>query len=232
MRLNQMMIALVVFALTAISCDNSKKKEQETPSENMQEMLKKKEVEQKDKMVYEADISALNADITGSKTNGKARFVIEDNKMKIRIEIKNAPPGIEHWQHFHGFADGTDAKCPTKTEDKNDDGIIDLIETEAVSGTTMVPFNDLPADMEIPTDTYPVADEDGNYIYEKEVSINDLSKAFAEAFDGSEIHLEKRVLYIHGVPEDTQIPKSVESLGPIPAHTTLPIACGKIKKVQ
>src|SRR5699024_2593174 len=200
MRLNQIMIALGVFALITVSCNNSKKKDQETPSDNSQEMLKQEEVEKEKKMVYEAEIGPLNADITDSETSGKARFTIEDNKMKIRIEIKNAPSGIEHWQHFHGFADGKGAKCPTVAADENDDGIIDLIETEAVSATTMVPCNDLPADMEIPTDTYPIADEDGNYRYEKEVSMDDLSKAFSETFGGADRNLESRVLYIHGVP--------------------------------
>ena len=33
--------------------------------------------------------------------------------------------------------------------DKNGDGIIDLIETEPMSGTTMVPFHDNPVSMQI-----------------------------------------------------------------------------------
>lgn len=232
MRIKYIFLALSVFALTAISCkDNQKKKADSSQSEETDQLEEETNNSAED-AVYEAELSALNADITGGETSGKARFEIKGDIMKVNIKVKNAPAGIEHWQHFHGFADGSDATCPTADDDANDDGIVDLIETEKKSGTTMVPFNDLPAKMDIPTDTYPVADEDGNYEYKMEVKMNDLAEAFGDAFDGSSIDLDKRVLFIHGVAEDTELPETVQSLGPIPASTTLPIACGKITKIQ
>lgn len=39
-------------------------------------------------------------------------------------------------------------------QDVNHDGFIDLPETEAVPGTTMVPFDDAPQEMNIPHDGY------------------------------------------------------------------------------
>lgn len=152
--------------------------------------------------------------------------------MHVTIVVNNAPPGIEHWQHFHGFPNKDIAICATVTEDANGDGIINAVETETVSGTTMVPFNKLPAEMIIPTDTYPVADDNGPYHYEVEIPLDDLETAFAEAFGDSGLKLDSRVIYIHGVPSDTKLPKTVASLGDIPAHVTLPIACGKIEKVE
>lgn len=44
------------------------------------------------------------------------------------------------------------------------------------------------------------------------------------------LDLDHRVVFIHGVLPITQLPASVASLGPIPAHTTLPIACGRIER--
>ena len=45
--------------------------------------------------------------------------------------------------------------CLQKLEkDVNHDGFIDLPETEAVYGTTMVPFDDAPQEMNIPRDGY------------------------------------------------------------------------------
>lgn len=158
--------------------------------------------------------------------------MIDENKIHISIDIKNAPPGIEHWQHCYGFTDDGIATCASESEDVNGDGFIDVVETESVSGTTMVPFNKFPAEMDIPTDSYPVADNIGSYHYEIEVSLDDLESAFANAFGGSELNLDSRVIYIHGVPSDTNLPETVASLGDIPAHVTLPIACGKIEKVK
>lgn len=229
MRFNHVMLALSVFALTAISCKDNKGNK-ESLKEKVQEVVE--QTAPSDEVIYEADLTALNSDITEKETSGKARFVIKDGTMKVSIDVENAPEGIEHWQHFHGFQNGEAADCPTDEQDKNGDGIIDLIETETVSGTTMVPFNDLPAKMDVPTDTYPKADENGNYHYEVEIDLKDLENAFSEAFNGSDINLDSRVLYIHGVPESTKLPETVQSLGPIPAHVTLPIACGKIKKVD
>lgn len=183
--------------------------------------------------VYEAKLTALNTNITNLETTGTARFVVEDNMIHVTINVDNAPPSIEHWQHFHGFPEsGKAADCVSSAEDANGDGILDVIETEVVSGTTMVPFNKLPVEMNIPTDTYPVADENGSYIYEAEISYEGMAKAFAEAFGGSDLNLDNRVLYIHGVSADTNLPNTVASIGDIPAHVTLPIACGKIMKVK
>ncbi|MCC6560573.1 MAG: hypothetical protein IT478_04385 [Xanthomonadales bacterium] len=46
------------------------------------------------------------------------------------------------------------------------------------------------------------------------------------------IDLDRRVVFIHGVPGDTRLPSTVASLGPIPASVTLPIACGVIKRIK
>ena len=57
-----------------------------------------------------------------------------------------------------------------------------------------------------------------------------LEAAFGKAFDGSRLDLDRRVVLIHGVGDRTALPPSVASLGPIPAHVTLPIACGAIER--
>lgn len=212
---------LTIVSLFAFSCNNpNKSSNQETP------------VQENNTEIYEAQIQSLNSSVTNLQTSGIARLVIDGDKMHVTIDIENAPPGIEHWQHFHGFPNESTAMCATANEDANADGIVDVVETETVSGTTMVPFNKFPAKMDIPTDTYPVADDDGSYHYEIEIPMDDLKSAFAKAFGGSGLNLESRVIYIHGVPSDTKLPETVASLGDIPAHVTLPIACGKIERVE
>jgi hypothetical protein len=182
--------------------------------------------------IYVADLHPLNTKVTDLETTGEAKFSVSGDALTITIKAQKLPPEIAHLQHFHGFKDNRDASCPAAAADKNDDGIIDLIETEPTSGTTMVPFHDDPVSMEIVRDTYPKASADGSFQYEETVSLKDLEAAFAKAFGGKTLDLDRRVVFIHGVLPSTKLPESAASLGTIPAQVTLPIACGEIKRVQ
>lgn len=84
--------------------------------------------------VYIAQLHALNSKTTGKKTTGTARFTVRGDSLAIVINVQNAPAGIEHLQHFHGFPDGHDANCAAPSADVNHDGVVDLIETEPSSG--------------------------------------------------------------------------------------------------
>lgn len=179
---------------------------------------------------YVARLTPLNSSVTKVETSGEAKFTIQGDNLTVTIDVKNAPPGIAHLQHFHGFKTGDkNATCATAEADANRDGVIDLIETEPVAGTTMVPFHDNPVSMEIPSETYPKASADGSYRYEKTISLKGLKDAFRGAFD-QDLDLDRRVVFIHGISPDTKLPDTVASLGQIPAHVTLPIACGAIEK--
>lgn len=137
-----------------------------------------------------------------------------------------------HLQHFHGFATGDRfSRCPTARDDKNGDGIIDIVETEPVAGTTMVPFHSDPVSMAIVNDTYPRAGADGSYSYDETVSLEALKTAFIKTFPGQQLDFDRRVVFLHGVPTATKLPATVGSLDHIPAQVTLPIACGEIKRV-
>jgi hypothetical protein len=182
--------------------------------------------------VYVARLHPLNAKVTGLETAGEARFSITGDTLTITVNAQNLPPDIMHLQHFHGFKDNQDATCPTEAADVNNDGIVDLMETEPTSGTTMVPFHDDPASMEIVRGTYPKANAGGAFHYQQAVSLKDLEEAFAKAFPVRKLDLDRRVVFIHGTLESTQLPASAASLGTIPAQVTLPIACGEITQVQ
>ena len=140
---------------------------------------------------------------------------------------------MEHLQHFHGFAKGDQtSECPTARNDKNGDGIIDIVETEPVAGTTMVPFDADPIGMSAVNDTFPRTGADGSFSYEKTVSLKALEAAFAKKFPGQQLDLDRRVVFLHGIPASTKLPATVASLDHIPAQVVLPIACGAIKKVR
>lgn len=186
---------------------------------------------QDSEVVYRAELLPLNTSITESKGAGEVTYTIAGDRLTISVTAEDVPSGIEHWQHFHGFAEGDQAaSCPAADADKNGDGIIDVTETEPVAGTTMVPFHDDPVSMEVVRDTYPTADAGGAYTYTKTVSLSALEGSFAPMFGGQQLDLDRRVVFLHGVPTSSTLPASVASLGDIPAHVTLPIACGEVRK--
>lgn len=182
--------------------------------------------------VYVAQLHAMNSKVAGGQTTGEVRLVVHGDSLAISVKVKGAPASMEHWQHFHGFKDGHAASCPTQSADANHDGIVDLIETGPASGTTMVPFDADPAGMDVAHGTYPSATASGSYEYHQVVSLKALDAAFGKAFDGKPLALDRRVVFIHGVPSATTLAASVASLGPIPAQVTLPIACGKLERAK
>ena len=181
--------------------------------------------------VYVAHLHPLNSGITGLRTTGEATFAIVGDTLTISITALGVPPSLVHWQHFHGFVNDRAATYPTKATDANHDDIIDLTETEPMSGTTMVPFIEDPVTMDVAHGVYPKASASGAYNYQQTVSLKALEAAFAKAFEDPNLVLDRRVVFIHGILPSSTLPASVASLGPIPAHVTLPIACGTIEKV-
>jgi len=181
---------------------------------------------------YRAKLTAVNSEKIGSAPAGEAILKVVGDKLEVHIKMHAVPVNIEHWEHFHGFPDARVAKCITPDLDSNKDGFLDLLETEPASGTTMVPFNDKPEEMVIPTHTYPHAGPKGDFDYTKMVPLAALADKFASVYKGQSIDLDRRVIYVHGVPSDSALPGSVGSLGPVPSHVTLPIACGTIEKIS
>lgn len=175
----------------------------------------------------QAEIRPLNAETAGQSVTGTATLTVEDGQLTIDMQAEGLSPGM-HLAHLHGFATASpeDATCAAPEQDANGDGIIDLMETEPVSGVTMIPMTDDPVSLSIQSESYPEADADGRATYRTTVPVADLEAALQEQF-GSPPALAERVLYIHGVPDGTDLPDSVQSLEGVPASVTLPIACAE-----
>jgi hypothetical protein len=81
-------------------------------------------------------------------------------------------------QHIHGFiGGGGGGTSPPVSADTNGDGIIDLIETHDFTGKTLIPFNGGPIDLEIKSDSYPVANKDGLFTYQITIPFDKLKAA-------------------------------------------------------
>ena len=180
---------------------------------------------------FEAELMPLNASVGGG-ARGTVKLTIEGDALTIRAKVTGLSPGM-HMIHIHGFATGDKAAaCAGAAQDQDSDGIIDLLETEPVSGTTLIPFHDQPATLKLPSDNYPKADAAGSFSYRQTVSLRKLNTALQKQFGIERLDLDKRVIYVHGVPDGTKLPATVKSLPGVPANATLPVACGVIREVR
>jgi hypothetical protein len=180
---------------------------------------------------YEAELMPLNAAVGGG-AHGTAKLTIEGDALTIEAEVTGLSPGM-HMIHIHGFTTGDKrAACAGAAQDLNHDGIIDLAETEPVSGTTLIPFHDQPATLKIPSDKYPSANASGSFTYRETVSLKALDATLKTQFGIDRPHLTRRVIYVHGVPDSVKLPATVKSLPGVPASATLPVACGVIREVR
>lgn len=180
--------------------------------------------------VYTAELKPMNESVGGTSARGNVTITLKGDTMIIQVAASGLHPNMMHLMHYHGFPGGQEARCATDEEDVNKDGIIDLIETREVSGITLVPFNGNPAELEITSQTYPVASTQGAVAYSDTVMISKLVDALRSKHGINSLQLKNRVVYLHGVAAETGLPMTVESLPGIPAHITLPIACGKLEE--
>ena len=87
-------------------------------------------------------------------------------------------------------------------------------------------------DASIPTEAQDV-NHDG-YSYEKDVPLAKLEAKFKEVFHDQALALDKRVVYVHGVPAELELPATVAGKlnDKYEQHVTLPIAAGKIERLD
>lgn len=178
---------------------------------------------------FEAIITPLNEDKTGFTPKGKASFELNEQHLKVSIEMTGVPAKVLHHQDIHGLVNDRLAEPASMIQDANQDGFVDYVEIEHISGQPLIPLDEAPQRLDFTTDSYPVANEKGNYDYYKEIGIDELVRNFKKAYDNAKLDLAKRVIYIYGVTDNLTLPKTVQGNDP---HAMLPIACGQIMAID
>lgn len=183
--------------------------------------------------IYQAVLEPVNTRVTGRYPAGSGSFKIKGDKLYVNIVAQDFEPGQTVMMHFHGFEDAEEeGLTPTfENMDANNDGVVDVVEIDNTVGMTMVPFNGDPAEMNLKGKGYPKASKDGWVTYTKTVDLEELRAQFKKKFGSDKLHLDRRHLILHGVPQSTKLPGSAESVLGAPAHATLPVSFGEIEMV-
>lgn len=209
-----------------------------------------------ERVVYEAALNPANA----SGATGTVRVVVDGNQAGIYIQAFGVAPGIPHLQHIHSGTQCADFSQDTNQDGFVDavEGepvagrpVLPLTlnlgqqQTSGAGGASPSPAASPTDGTGAAVQDFPVASANGNYTYIGSISITEVrSMLEAESGNGSGTAgaasdaqmlaqlLNSRVIEIHGISPDVQLPDTVQSIMGLPATTTLPVACGVLVEVE
>lgn len=175
---------------------------------------------------------------------GNAMFSITGDDFAANLNLTGLAPDTVSPQ---AVREGT--RCPTPADDTNNDGWVDAVEGAAVAGKRLVPLDDNLAQQNLPPPVspqipglqglYPVTDANGAYNYTRNASyaqlLDDLHQPDADPNDGlaklpggAPLNIADRVVIVQGLPPDTPLPPTVQSIDGLPAYATVPVACAEL----
>lgn len=186
--------------------------------------------------VYQTPLTALNVNTTLGII-GSAGVHRSSDIFKAFVKIYIGEKGVIHKQSIHHGP-----RCPTTSDDINGDGYIDQREAHFVVGNVIMPLD---GDLDSQSDGsgyYPQGNGiAGGYFYERTASFSrmfeDMRYSDSNTLDEVDkipydrgYSFNKKVVMIYGVGTFTRLPESVDSIGGMNKHRSLPIACGVLVK--
>lgn len=193
--------------------------------------------EDNDQGIYRAVLSPVNSKFVPN-ISGTIEVKIEGDEVVVESTVAGAPAGVKHLQNvMEGSA------CPTAGNDTNTDGVIDIAEGVTSFGKILVPLDSNLSDQMMGIDFGPIANAAGAYVYRRSSSfaalMADLNSDDPDTEDNivklsssQTLSLSRRVVVVHGVGRQAELPESVSTMGEASRDQLIPIACGKLIKVE
>ncbi len=184
-----------------------------------------------DQGIYRAVLKPLNSSVAGN-TTGTAQIKINGDDIVVESNVVGAPGGVKHLQNIT-----TAASCPTN--DANGDSFIDVVEAQ---GQILIPLDSDLSEQLDGMDFGPIANGSGSYVYRRSTTLS-LMLADLRAFDPDpldlvvkilpeqDLNLSGRVLIVHGIENNSNLPDSVATKGTLSKEQSLPIACGQLVRI-
>lgn len=179
---------------------------------------------------YRGSLKELNSTIAPG-VFGNVKIDINRDKFDVSVNLVNAPLG----PHIQRLSIGNE--CPTMTDDTNGDGYIDALESQNVTGKALIPFDGDLSTQDAGATEYPV----DSYQYVESAAFSTMladliakdpnpEDSVTKLTAANELSFEGKVVVVHGVPAETVLPPTVQSIDGLAPQATLPIACGKMER--
>jgi hypothetical protein len=186
--------------------------------------------------LYMANFFKLNEQVNGN-LSGSAILQRRDDKFFAYVRLSAGAPGAWHQQNIH-----EGGRCPTSADDLNADGYIDIEEGERVWGKILIPLDSNLNSQSAGENIYPVADQSGDYFYERETSFKKMFRDLksedtnpldniAKIPEALELDFAGKIVVIHSASSTASYPETVATQDGLTAIHTLPVACGIFEQV-
>jgi hypothetical protein len=196
------------------SCGNKDKKTNKNSSQSFEETNLEGN--------YRAILRPLNNHLSGYLPTGLAEIEIKDGQLVVSTLLDDDAKVL----HIQSIQDGT--KCPSFSDDQNQDGVIDIEEATSIAGEVLINL-DGALDGAIEGDgLYPWG---SGFYYKKSAEIAAIENEI-RLRTRKKLSLTDRVVMIYGVSKTTILPETVATRLELPTNSTIPVVCGVIKKVQ
>ena len=180
---------------------------------------------------YQVILRPLNHHLSGWIPNGKSEIKIDEDKMNLSSWLDDSS-SVPHRQFIL-----TGKRCPVASDDLNQDGVIDVMETFKASGKVLIPLDDNLGTQISPYESFPF----GNFSYQEEIKISALEDDLREVdLDTTDhvvklprkdpLNLENKVMIVLGVSEKRFLPDSIQALEGVSRQLSTPIVCGLIQR--
>lgn len=185
--------------------------------------------------IYVAPLQAVNVDVNRMPASGAAIFVRQGDQLNAYVRVVGLAPGMMHRQMIH-----IGGECPTSQADKNEDGVVDVIEGVPSYGLVLIPLDDNLT--QVAENRYPRTGEEDRLEYAEIAAFDELERntsgedkdpedPIVKLKEGEPLDLAGKTVVIHGVAEDTPLPDSVKGVADVAPHLTVPVACGVIEEL-
>lgn len=182
---------------------------------------------------YKAFLRPLNTSVSGFIPYGAAEIKVLDGEITVKTYLDD-DSRVTHIQSIY-----SGSKCPARSDDKNKDGFIDVVELEASSGRAIVPLDSDLSGQQNGFGSYP---KGSSFTYTESTKLEDMvsdlydsNESIVDGFmklkTGTPFNLENRVVLVFGTGEIGRVPESVATFKDQPRNFSVPIACGILKRL-
>lgn len=219
------MLSLILILLFLSSCGKDSSSSSSVAREEQQEELKGN---------YKAVLRPINSSISGWIPYGNAEISVSDEDISI-VTFLDDDQRVPHLQSIH-----EGSRCPNLSDDKNNDGVIDAIEAEAVIGKVLLPLDGDLSSQKKGEKVYPMG---SSFTYQRKAKLDDIltdlylvdedpNDSIRKLAKNQAFKLSGKVVLIHGTAPSNKVPSSVQAHANLLPHLSAPIVCGLINRID
>ncbi len=171
--------------------------------------------------VYRMVLTSAGPEV--EKASGAGIIKIDEEKIAVNLKMINLPKRTKLYQFIN-----TAGECPKKEHDTNQDGIIDLQESQKVAGEILIPLDSELTNQAEASGEMPVSDSQGFYAYSEEAQWDVFVKDLRSAINETPTSLN----YLKLSTRSVLILKDITTGEDLRPQGGMLMACGKIVKIQ